>query len=123
MDRLMKVRGKVIKGQGVGQKIGFPTINIEVDKEFDLDFGVYACKVYTFRGVFRGAMHYGPRRILEIEKPALEVHLFDFEGDLYGQEVKVEIYQRIRPTQNFSHLEDLKRQIALDVEAIKKYFN
>lgn len=117
--------GTVVKGERKGHTIGFPTINIVpmvggTDfTERNLAFGVYACRVYTSSGIFAGALHFGPRRILDLMKPVLEVHLLDFSGDLYGQKVTVELHDKIRDTRDFDDMELLKKQIRRDVEAIR----
>ncbi len=112
--------GKVVKGNMVGRKIGSPTINIE--GEFELDYGIYACGVETDRGRFLGAMHYGPRLTLGENKPVLEVMLLDFEGDLYGETVSVDVYNKIREVKKFSGLKDLSARIAKDIAFIRKNY-
>lgn len=102
----------------MGKKIGFPTINVAYST-LDLPFGVYTSKVYTGYGTYKGALHFGPRKILGIDEPCLEVHLLDFSGDLYGQEVTIDVYQKIRDTRSFDSMESLKRQIRLDVDVVR----
>ena len=119
MKILKTIVGKVIHGTSGGKKIGFPTVNVAT-QDLDLPFGVYACKVHA-DGVYKGALHFGPRRILDLMEPALEVHLLDFDGDLYGREVKIEVLTKIRTTRDFADMETLKKQIKLDVEAIRTY--
>lgn len=119
----------------MGRKIGFPTININYgnqlfpkdnqggESRYILPFGVYTAKVYTSSGVYKGALHFGPRRVLDPLmqlQPALEVHILDFSADLYGHEVKVEIFEKIRDTQDFPDFESLKKQIGRDVEAVRQ---
>ncbi len=119
----MKIAGKVVKGFAFGKKMGFPTINVEAAipaGPAELAFGVYAARVYTTFGVFKGAFHFGPRRVLNSMKPILEVHLLDFSGDLYGQDVQIEIMRFIRDTRDFQDPELLKKQIAKDVEQVRK---
>ncbi len=118
MQVLKNISGTVMKGALLGRKMGFPTINIIYDV-LDFPYGVYACRVTTSLGVFIGAMHFGPRKVLNLEEPALEVHLLDFSDDLYGQQVKVEIIEKIRDTKDFESMDSLKRQIRLDIEAIR----
>jgi len=118
MKPLVTVQGCVVKGALLGRKIGFPTINVAYDR-LDLPFGVYASRVYTSYGVFKGALHFGPRKVLGLDEPALEVYLLDFSDDLYGQKVTIEVFEKIRDTMTFDSMETLKRQIRLDVETIK----
>lgn len=113
--------GTVKKGSGVGKEIGFPTINVDC-KEIDFSFGVYAALVHTDAGIFQGALHLGPRKVLNLMEPSLEVHLLDFSGDLYGQTVKIELLEKVRDTQDFTTLENLKLQIAEDIQKIREIF-
>lgn len=114
----MKFSSIVIKGEGMGKKLGFPTINLVVPKNFDLADGVYACEVKTNVGIFKGGLHYGFKKTLSPNIRSLEIHLKNFNGDLYGKEVEVEILRFIRENKSFSNIEELKMQIAKDIDAI-----
>ena len=116
---MKKIRGVVLKGAMMGRKINFPTINIAYDS-LDLQFGVYVSRVHTSLGVYKGALHYGPRSVIGVEEPSLEVHLLDFSGDLYGSEVTVEVFERLRDVRSFETMETLKKQIRIDVECVRK---
>lgn len=109
--------GKVVAGDKKGRLLGFPTINIE--GEYDLPFGIYASKVTTSLGIYKGALHYGPRPVFGDIKPVMEVHLLDFEGDLYGTTVTIEIVDRLRDVQNFKSIKALKAQIQKDVDTVR----
>lgn len=110
----------MVEGEKIGRTLGFPTLNLEIPG-LQLDFGVYACRVDTPDGRFKGAMHFGPRKILNIEQPLVEVHLLDFSGDLYGEKVDVHVLKKIRGTVDFVSMEKLKQQIADDVEQVRNY--
>jgi riboflavin kinase/FMN adenylyltransferase len=118
MQILYTIDGTVMKGVLMGRKMGFPTINVAYDST-DLPFGVYAVRVYTPAGVYKGALHFGPRKVMNFMEPSLEVHLLDFSGDLYGQKVKIEVFEKIRDTRDFDDMENLKRQIRYDVDAVR----
>lgn len=118
MEIIATISGTVMKGVLMGRKMGFPTINVAFDST-DLPFGVYVARVYTSEGVYKGALHYGPRKIMSLMEPSLEVHLLDFSGDLYGQEVKIEVLEKIRDTKDFDDMDSLKRQIRYDVDAVR----
>lgn len=100
----------------VGRKLGFPTINVLGQHE--LPFGVYVSAVTTSKGTYKGALHFGPRVVLGIHHPTLEVHLLDFSGDLYDETVHIDVYNKIRDVQTFDNLEHLKAQIEKDVEQV-----
>ncbi|HLG26105.1 MAG TPA: riboflavin kinase [Candidatus Gracilibacteria bacterium] len=118
MDALFQIRGKVVEGRRVGRTLGFPTLNLEGVHE--MPFGVYAGRVHTPLGHYKGALHYGPRGILGLEQPMLEVHLLDFEGDLYGESVVVDVYNKVRDVMPFTDHESLKKQIEKDVKEVRR---
>ncbi|MFO0780610.1 MAG: riboflavin kinase [Candidatus Gracilibacteria bacterium] len=118
MNVLATIEGTVMKGVLMGRKMGFPTINVAFDTT-SLPFGVYASRVRTPDGVYKGALHYGPRKVLSLMEPSLEVHLLDFSGDLYGQKVTIEVLEKIRDTKDFEDMDALKRQIRFDVDAVR----
>lgn len=118
MAILATIDGTVMKGLLMGRKMGFPTINVAFGAT-DLGFGVYATRVYTSLGVYKGALHYGPRKVLGLMEASLEVHLLDFSGDLYGQKVKIEVLEKIRDTKDYDDMDALKRQIRYDVDAVR----
>ena len=115
---MKKIRGVVLKGAMMGRKINFPTINVAYDF-LDMEYGVYISRVHTPLGVYKGALHYGPRSVLGVKEPSLEVHLLDFSGDLYGSEVTVEVYGKLRDILNFETMKGLKKQIRMDVECVR----
>ncbi len=116
----LTITAPVIRGSANGRKIGFPTINLKVPS-LELDFGVYVSRVSTPLGVYKGALHYGPRKVINVADPTLEIHLLDFSGDLYGQKVTVDILSKVRETMKFPDFATLQRQIALDVLAVKNF--
>ncbi len=104
----MNYKGKVIKCKGLGKKIGFPTANLELkDKDNLPEHGIYAGYVLIGQDKYKGAIFYGPVD----EKVALEVHILDFNQDLYGQEIEIEFVKKIREVKKFENNEDLKKQI------------
>lgn len=116
MGHVWIIRGKVVRGELVGRNLGFPTINVL--GRHDLPQGVYVSLVTTSRGTYKGALHHGPRHVLGIDYPSLEVHLLDFEGDLYDETVEIAVYNKIRDVQAFDDLKSLKAQIEKDVEQV-----
>jgi riboflavin kinase / FMN adenylyltransferase len=121
MNEIIKsVQGIVVKGTMIGKKLGFPTINIEYDR-LDIPLGVYVSKVHTPDGIYSGAMHYGPKETMGITESSLEVFLLDFSGDLYGKSVTVDVYEKIRDTKGFDTLDELKKQLRLDVDHVRAF--
>ena len=113
------VIGEVIEGEKRGRSIGFPTANIKLPPEKALPLGVFAVRVETLKGNFGGMANVGPRPSFPEEPPSLEVYLFDFEGDLYGQILTVSFEHFLRSQKKFSGLEEVKAQLARDEEEAK----
>lgn len=111
------IHAKVIVGQGVGRTIGFPTANLLVEDPFKMipKAGVYAVLVSFNNTEYKGMMNIGFRPTLADNKPiSLEVHLFDFEEDLYNQELKISFVKRLRDEQKFENIEALQTQLNQD---------
>lgn len=120
-----RLEGVVSQGDQRGRTINFPTANIELDDYHLPLFGVYAIRTTIQTGTlagqhFEGVANLGIRPSFETEAPRLEVHLFDFAADIYGETLSVALIDFIRPEQKFDGLEALKTQIAADAEAAKK---
>jgi riboflavin kinase / FMN adenylyltransferase len=115
LGRSYSATGVVIKGDQRGRTIGFPTANIQTPKGKALPLGVFAVKVATEQGHFNGMANVGPRPSFPNDPPALEVYLFEFEGDLYGQTLRVYFEGFIRSQKKFSGLDELKEQLGRDM--------
>lgn len=111
-------QAKVIVGEGRGRQLGFPTINLDV-QDLDLEFGVYAALVSVNGENYYGAMNYGSRPTFNQDQPLMEIHLLDFNDDLYHQEVEVEILQKLRDVKKFSSKEELITQIQNDLTEVR----
>ena len=109
------MKGIVIKGKQRGRILGFPTANISYEN--GIASGVYAGKVYFEGNEYRAAIFYGN------DKKIMEAHLLDFSGDLYGQEIEIEVGKKIREVMKFENEEELKNQIIKDIVYINKLTN
>lgn len=109
--------GRVVPGDRRGAEIGFPTANLDVPEGKALPHGVFAVRVDGSRSRHDGMANVGPRPSFPDAAPRLEVHLFAFEGDLYGEELTVHFLEHLRGQRRFGGLEDLTRQLARDREA------
>lgn len=118
--------GKVVQGQALGRQLGFPTANIDVESEIKLipRTGVYAVNVLLPSGsIHEGMMNIGERPTVNNgTENTIEVHLFDFHGDLYGQRVTVQLLSRFRDEMRFTSLEDLRNQLQRDEDIIRHFF-
>ncbi len=120
LGRPYAIYGPVEAGRGLGRKLGFPTANVAFEGCQLPPDGVYAGSVRTGGKVFRGIINLGLRPTVAAEpQRVLEVHLFDFDGDLYGMELEVEFLRFVRPEKKFASLEDLRARIARDIAAVR----
>ena len=113
--------GMVREGSKFGRKIGYPTANLHPlsDDKFIPPDGVYAVYVHRESRKIGGVMNIGTRPTVDGSRRLIEVHLFDFKGDLYDELLKVHIVDFIRPEQRFPSVEALQQQIARDIIAAK----
>ncbi|GIX15596.1 MAG: riboflavin biosynthesis protein [Paracoccaceae bacterium] len=113
-----RIEGRVMRGDRRGRELGFPTANISLDDLHLPRFGVYAVEVEILDGPHRGrhggAASIGTRPTFGENRPNLEVHIFDFAGDLYGAEISVALVAFLRPELAFPDAESLVRQMHED---------
>jgi riboflavin kinase/FMN adenylyltransferase len=120
----MKITGRVVSGSRLGRTLGYPTANLAVGPDVEAPDGVYAAWVWL------GEKRYGAMANLGV-KPTfseggdrfLELHLLDFDGDLYGQTLTVELHGFIRPEKKFPTPAALRTQIAKDEKQIRNTLN
>lgn len=116
------VYGKVNYGQQKGRSIGFPTINLPMNRRRCLVKGVYAVNVSWRDKVLHGVANVGTRPTVAGSGILLEVHLFNFNRDIYGERVRVEFIQKLREEKRFASFDELKAQIERDAEAARAVF-
>ncbi|MEI6694912.1 MAG: bifunctional riboflavin kinase/FAD synthetase [Bacteroidota bacterium] len=111
-----ELSGKVVLGNQIGKKIGFPTANIDLENDFKLipSMGVYAIRVEWNNHIYNAMLNIGIRPTLNINKLSIEAHLFDFDTNIYGQYIKVYFVDKIRDEQRFDNLEKLVDQLYKD---------
>ncbi len=124
LGRPYSLRGLVVRGDGRGHELGFPTANIQVgpvDKMLPKE-GVYAI-TGTFDGrQLQGVMHLGPRPTFKGTPPAVEIHFFDFDEDIYGEAIRVDLCARIRDVHRFARVPELVAAIRDDCAAAQRLF-
>ncbi len=111
------IQGVVVQGDKIGSTIDFPTANIFVKEDYKLipANGVYAVKVFINDCEFSGMLNIGERpTISESGEKRIEVHIFDFNKDIYQQKIKVDFVKMIRKEKTFANLEELKQQLQID---------
>ncbi len=116
------INGKVIKGDQIGRKMGYPTANLFIEENYKLipADGIYAVKVVHQNQVFGGMAYIGHRPTVNGMSRNIEVNIFDFEQDIYGQTICMEFLHFIRSDQKFNSLDELSAQLAKDKEAALK---
>jgi riboflavin kinase/FMN adenylyltransferase len=120
LGRPYAVLGPVVPGRKLGRTIGFPTANIDTDGFQLPPDGVYGVRVRIGVKEFDGIANLGMRPTVSTEdRRVLEVHLFDFEGDLYGMGIEVEFLRFVRGEMKFDSVDDLRAQIVRDIAVVK----
>lgn len=110
--------GEVINGKKLGGSIGFPTANIDVKEDYKLipKTGVYAIKTFIDDTLYYGMMNIGYRPTVDGDHQTIEVHVFDFDGDLYGKKLQINLIYFLREEQKFDSIDDLITQLNQDKE-------
>ena len=117
---MVVVEGIVVGGNRLGRRLGFPTANIAIGDDLDIENGVYASRVVVEGEVYRAMTNIGVRPSVDGTKRLLETHLFGFRGLLYGLKLRVELYDKIRDEKKFASVEELRQQIEKDSNKIKE---
>ena len=111
------ISGKVVKGKQIGRKLGFPTANLELNDRYKLvpANGIYAVKVLFDGNTFNGMLNIGLRPTIDSSNAvSIEVNVFDFNHDIYGSHLQLQLIERIRDEQKFDSLDALKSAMASD---------
>ncbi len=124
LGRAYSISGRVVRGDGLGRKLGFPTANVQMKHNRPPLAGIFAVRLHgAAAGPLRGVASLGVRPTVKQQgAPVLEVHALDFEGDLYRRHVRVEFLSKFRDEEKYADLATLTRKIALDVEDARLYF-
>ena len=120
LGRKYSVTGTVFSDRKVGTSIGFPTVNIKIDKDkHRLKDGVYAGEVEIQNKVYKTVINYGARPTFDLNEKLLEAHIIDFSGSLYGQTLTIKFDRFLRDIIKFNRTEDLVCQLKKDTETVK----
>lgn len=121
-----RITGRVVKGDRIGHTLGYPTANIEIDSKYKLvpADGIYAVTVSHAHRVYGGMLYIGYRPTIQGVKRNIEVNIFDFDADIYGDTLVVHFHKRVREDRTFDSLDAMKAQLAIDkensLEALKR---
>lgn len=123
LGRDYSISGRVVAGDGLGRKLGFPTANILMKHNRPPLMGIFAVRLSVGSDVFPAVASLGVRpTVKQRGAPVLEVHALDYSGDLYRRHVRVEFLEKLRDEEKYADLATLTRQIAADVENARAYF-
>jgi len=122
LGRPYTLTGTVVHGQHIGAGLGFPTANIEVPQPYKLipAQGVYAIIAQTPQAQFKGMLNIGTRPTVNGKTQTIEANLFDFQGNLYGQNLTLKFMAQLRQEQRFDNVEALKQQLKVDQQQAKQ---
>ncbi len=128
LNRPYGISGTVVMGQQLGRDLGFPTCNVKLNRRNIPLHGVYACDVHLDNEDLqernlKGAANIGYRpTVSDSNKAVLEVHLLDFDSDIYGEQITVIFRHKIRDEEKFESLKALQERIAIDVQTTRDFF-
>jgi riboflavin kinase/FMN adenylyltransferase len=124
LGRAYSLSGQVVRGDGLGRQLGFPTANLDVAGLILPPGGVYAAHAEAGGRNYRAVLNIGFRPTIAQPQPQLrvEAHLLDFSGDLYGQELELFFVEKLRDEKKFGSVEELRRQIACDIKEATERF-
>lgn len=121
LGRPYRMSGKVIKGRQVGQSLGYATANVDLRRRQSAVHGIFAVRVHGLpQGPVDGVASVGTRPTFDLRKPLLEVHLFDFDTDIYGDYIQVDFIARLRSEEKFASVDELVAQMDCDAENARK---
>lgn len=114
-------QARVLHGEKTGRTIGFPTVNLDPSIIPDhTEKGIYASKVQFGDKEYQGVLYFGPRLVKNETNDVLEIHILDFNEEIYGDEILFTLEGFVRGVKNFASLEELKEAIKLDVEKARE---
>jgi riboflavin kinase/FMN adenylyltransferase len=126
LGRPYSISGRVVRGDQLGRKLGFPTANVQMKHNRAPVQGIFAVEVHGAADhVLQGAASLGVRPTVKAQGAAavLEVYLLDFDDDIYGRHIRVDFLHKLRDEEKYVDLETLKRQIGVDVAGVRDYFS
>ena len=125
LGRSFNLTGKIVKGDGLGKKINYPTANIFIEETYKIipKDGVYLVETIIEDKLFNGMMNIGYRPTIGTNVKSIEVHLFNFNEDIYGKVISIKMISKIRDEKKFSSIQALKEQLVKDENYCLKLIN
>lgn len=124
LGRPFSLRGPVVTGDQRGRTLGFPTANIAIGLDRALPaYGIYVTRAYVRESAYESCTSIGIRPTFDVEpRPTVETFILDFDGDVYGQEMRIELLERLRGELRFESAEELVAQMHRDIDQTRAYF-
>jgi riboflavin kinase/FMN adenylyltransferase len=124
LGRPFSLRGPVIEGDKRGRELGFPTANIAIGLDHALPaYGIYVTRAYVRETAYEACTSIGVRPTFEGDKkPTVEAFILDFDGDVYGEELRIDLLERLRGEERFESADELVAQMHKDIEQTRIYF-
>ena len=117
LGRPYRMSGRVVRGRQIGRSLGYATANVDLRRRQSAVVGIYAVRVHGLSdGPMDGVASVGTRPTFDLVKPLLEVHLFDFDRDIYGEYIHVDFIRHLRDEEKFESVDDLVAQMKIDEE-------
>lgn len=125
LGRPYSLRGPIIPGDRRGHKLGFPTANIAVGLDRALPaYGIYVTGAYLRESTYQSCTSIGVRPTFEVEpRPTVEAYIIDFDHEVYGEELRLDILHRLRREIKFEHVDELVAQMHRDIKDTRDWFN
>jgi riboflavin kinase/FMN adenylyltransferase len=124
LGRPFSLRGPVVAGDGRGRELGFPTANIGVGLDHALpDYGIYVTRAYVRESTYQSCTSVGVRPTFHATgRPVVETYILDFDEDIYGQEIRIDLLHRVRGEEKFQSADELIERMHRDVNETREYF-
>ena len=122
---MFDLKGNIEKGVGLGNRLGYPTLNIELGEiPVASENAVYICEAGLNEHIYNGVMHFGPKTFgtNNSDKIFCEIHLFDFNQDIESGQVFIKVLKKIRDVREFKSTDELTAQISQDIDIAKQFF-
>lgn len=117
LGRPYRMSGRIVRGRQVGRALGYATANVDLRRRQSAVTGIYAVRVHGLpEGAIEGVASVGTRPTFDLTKPLLEVHLFNFDREIYGEYIHVDFLAHLRAEEKFATVDELVAQMAIDAE-------
>ena len=117
LGRPYRMSGRIVRGRQVGRALGYATANVDLRRRQSAVTGIYAVRVHGLpEGAIEGVASVGTRPTFDLTKPLLEVHLFNFDREIYGEYIHVDFIEHLRGEEKFASVDDLVAQMKIDEE-------